>query len=590
MSYKNVVLSDSPMAFYTLDNLSLGGEVPDLSGCNNTGSYTGNLDADTVPIVLGSSYTTTISDLFKINYPINNSFYNASSVNSVGVKDNSFTKFSIELWFAPFIESTSEVSLVGDLSNSIGVFYENGNINFKIGSDVISYTLINKNRVSHVVAVYAINYMYLYINGMLVVTKQTSPSKIANESLDLQSGYTEELDSFYISNVAIYSYDLPANKVMNHFKYNLVDNAKEVVFPDNGELFQVFDNSPSYAFKYSYPGNKPWTGFTSSELAYNEKEESLYLIPTSTPESKVVTIQDFFSIPISYPINSGKIEWESTEGISVSVSKNGTDYEQVLNNHYFLLEDEGEIARQIYVQITMSTSDSTKFIPRIKSLIIKFYNDFVLPSSNGSSLVSSSQGVGYPSNDISVSSKYDTPLSLNPYNGVRVNTDNGMFINTDKNITSIEFFYTPETTLSGALVEAQAVDGTGSVLFRWGTNGNVSKANVAFIRVNGVDVTSNTNISSILKPKKLHHIFIKFVDPVSGSIRLNKSISGSPDALIQNIAIYEADLSSATALKHYQIYTAGESRMVSDSEELSIQMTENSANYYSNDWNVVSSS
>mgnify|MGYP000694723100 CR=1 FL=1 len=187
MSYKYTVLQDKPSSFFLLDEVrsGLAGTYDSLTDLFATYQdlkdngvsysalsglpvydYSGNAydgyainasSSELMPLIAGGVRgTKVLSDtLVNFNVPgIANSFY----------ADNSF---SIEAWVVLPEYSASEVSIVADATNSIGLFYKNGNLIFKVGLNSAEYKVSNKESI-YVVGQFSTNKISLYINGSLV--------------------------------------------------------------------------------------------------------------------------------------------------------------------------------------------------------------------------------------------------------------------------------------------------------------------------------------------------------------------------------------------------------------------------------------
>lgn len=61
MSYKATVLYDYPIAYYPLDEAS-GSTAFDYSGCENDSTYTGSVELNLIPLSVGCSRATKITD------------------------------------------------------------------------------------------------------------------------------------------------------------------------------------------------------------------------------------------------------------------------------------------------------------------------------------------------------------------------------------------------------------------------------------------------------------------------------------------------------------------------------------------------
>ena len=133
-----------------------------------------------------------------------------------GKKYYSDNDFTIEFWFYPQIVSTSEIPLVGDPTEDIGVFYQKGNIVFKLDSESLEYTLSSTNKVFHIACVYSVTSASIYINGALVQYKVLPNFEFTNTSLNLATGPTPSSnDSFLINSVAIYRYGLSVSNTIS---------------------------------------------------------------------------------------------------------------------------------------------------------------------------------------------------------------------------------------------------------------------------------------------------------------------------------------------------------------------------------------
>lgn len=591
-SYSLGIVRDNPIGFWTLDDLD-GTNFIDYSGCNNSAEYSSSYVNTSLPLISGNSVSAKITDSLSISYDLSNNFYNKAVSSTIGTKYSSGTEFSIECWLYPASVSSSEFPVVGDSTNSVGIFYENGNITFKLNSHSLSYSLMNFSRVVHVVGVYSVNYMHLFVDGVLVNSNKIDSFEFENTELSLSTGPAQSGEYFYMNNIAVYSYSLPANKILGHYNLGYGITPSQIVYPNGGELFQIFDNSPSYEFKYSYPGNKSWLELTTEDTYVDRSENSLSLIPTNSSEEKTVVIDDYISIPVSYQMDSSKIEWEATNGVSVYASIDGENFVECKNNlpiPGYTISD-FSTSNQVYIKIYMTTSNASKFVPRIKSLIIKFYNNQILYSNNGSSYLSSLEGIsGQSAFDLGFGNKYYTVLSREKNNGIKIAQDSGFFLNSNKAISGIEFFYTPSEQSNSGLINVLAVNGYSAATYRWHNSGSITKSNIDYILVNGVDQTAETSAYDIFNAKELHHVFIKFVSPVSGLIKFADSTYGCPESIFQNIAIYESEIDQPEALNNFNLYRYPQASYVLDSSLSSISMTENSANYYNHDWNVLLSS
>ena len=276
-------------------------------------------------------------------------------------------------------------------------------------------------------------------------------------------------------------------------------------------------------------------------------------------------------------MNSSKIDWDGSNGISVETSIDGITYDQCTNGlsipGYTI--NSFNSSRIIYLRITMETSDSSKYIPRLDNLSITFYNNQSIYSVNSPAKLYELSGVSNA--EMTLGNKIYPILSRDDRNGVRVSSGSGFNVSTTRSVKTIEFFYTPsELTSSGLISEA------GGTNYSW--TSSISKYNINSIYVNGVNKTSQTSISNVFKVGQLHHVIITLTAAISGPIKFGYS---SVPALFQNIALYENQFTSNMAIDNYIMYTGSSVVSVDDS---SLSLTENGVSVYNNDWLVIQNS
>jgi hypothetical protein len=223
----------------------------------------------------------------------------------------------------------------------------------------------------------------------------------------------------------------------------------------------------------------------------------------------------------------------------------------------------------------MATTDASKFLPRLSYFSIRFYSQTKFYADNFNSYIESN-------NQFAIGSLNYSPLLRHYNNGIRPNSGYGFKINTGLNINTVEMFFTPKTTGANTLFY-HAASGT---KYAWNGSGAVSKASISKVYVNGVDKTSQTNISNFLVAGEPHHIVLVFTAAVTGDLQFNYETSGGPDNLYNNIAIYNRTLTQADVYAHFDLYCGRPTSTVIDPV---IDLTELSPIYYDNDWVVIQS-
>lgn len=586
MSYKSLILKDLPIGYWQLAESS-GTSVIDYSGCDNNGTSVGGIETVDIPLVAdGSLIARVINDTKYITFNLLNS-YSQESLSIPGFANtySSDNDFSLECWIYSNIASLSETTILADQSNNIGLFWDNGNIIFKLNNEKIEYTLLNLNKSLHLVATYSLDKMSLYIDGELVVSKTLSGFAFSNTSLQVQSGPTEDSeDSFILDNVAIYRYSLNSDQIYSHYSYVGYTIPYQVVIPDNGELFEFADNQISKTFEYSYPANKSWETFLNEDLVFNRTENYIELAKTETAVSKDVIIEDIIAIPAAISMNSSKIEWHGDNGITVETSIDGINYSECINGGYITDFTSANFsdARILYIKITMSSSDASKYSPKLYNLYVSFYNQLIMYSRNGNSYLSRVSG-----DDFTLGSNKYPISSRDSRNGILLTYNSGFNINVYELKHSIEFFYTPYSLGQGMLLSS-SVDGEGAASqYSWNLANIISKTNIDSIYVNGVDVSSETFIYNIFTLNNLHHVVINFTEPIYGTISINYDGYMAVPALYQYMSLYQDLLDYNKISNHYRLYF---DKARYSAESSTTTLSENSVNLYNNDWLVIQNS
>ena len=580
MTYQLKVIKDYPIGFWPLDESS-GTTASDISGCGNNATYVGSPAANILPLVSGGVSGTRITNTAYITVPVTKDYYGATVGAGFGTKYTSDNDFTIEAWVYPSIESNDEVALFADTANDIGIFWDRGNISFKVSANewVISPLTYSKKTV-HVAGKYTGESIELYIDGISVASKSLDSFKFTNTTLGLQIGPTiTSGDEFTVDAPAVYRYALSDKTIVRHYvNGNITSPAIQIAYPDEGTLYSGSDANLRPSFDYSYPVNKPWTYWLDDNTYYDLVNKEIGFYETETAEAKTFIIEDFITIPSELNLITSKVEWRNDLGVTVESSIDGITYVQCVNGQPLpqYTKDSFDSSRQVYIKITMSTSDASKYLPKLSFFCIAFYSNKDIYADNYGDRINSSTEYYLGSLNYPI-------LSRNYTNGIRAKDGAGFNINTLSSIKSVEMFFTPLTLASNTLFYASDPSAT---RVAWNGSGAVSKANIDKIYVNNIDVTNQTNINSYLVPEEPHHVVIVFTTPVTGSLQLNYETSGGPSNLYKNITTYEKELTAGIVETHYELYTG---RVVSSVTEPTIDLTESDIIAYNNDWIVLQS-
>jgi hypothetical protein len=580
MSYSLKVIKDYPILFLPLDESS-GTTASDISGCGNNATYVGSPASNILPLVSGGVSGTKITNTAYITVPVTKDYYGATVGAGFATSYTSDNDFTMEAWIHPSIESTNVVRLFADTTNNIGLFWDKGHIVFKVSADdwVISPLTYSK-KTAYIAGKYTGESIILYIDGISVASKSLTSFKFTNTTLGLQIGpSTTAGDEFTVDAPAIYRYALPDKTIAKHYiSGNITSPAIQVVYPDEGVLYSGSDANLKPSFDYSYPVNKPWTDWLDDNTYYDLVDGHIGFYETDSVTARTFVINDFITIPSELNLVTSKVEWRNDLGVAVESSIDGTTYVSCVNGQPIpqYTKDSFDASGKLYIRITMTTSDASKYLPILSFFCIAFYSNKDIYADNYGDRISSATEYYLGSLNYPV-------LSRNYTNGIRAKNTAGFNINTLSSIKSVEMFFTPLTLAANTLFYASSPSAT---RLAWNGSGVVSKANIAKIYVNNIDVTNQTNISSYLVAEEPHHIVIVFTTPVTGTLQLNYESTGGPSNLYKNITTYEKELTSGIVETHFELYTG---RAVSTLTEPEITLTESDVISYNNDWIVLQS-
>ena len=589
MSYQLKIIQDYPIGFWTLDETS-GTAAYDISGCSNNGTYTGGITTGLIPLVSGGANGSLITNTKYITLPVTKDYYGSTADGGFADTNSSDNQFSLELWMYPKITTTGLTTLFADPVTNIGIFYEKGNIVFKLEAERLDYTLPNISQSHHIVATYSITEMSLYVDGKFATSKPLTNYKFTNDTVTLKLGPTgNSADSFIADAPAVYRYALGLDRIIEHYNYSGTTSPLQISYPDGGTLFEIYDDSVSKQFNFAYPANRPLEYFATDDLIYNTEEKCLEIKKTATAASKSVVVVDAVAIPAGFDLDSSKIEWNGDNGVSVRTSTDGTTWSSAINGRAIPQFKLGSFSseRTLYLEITFTSSDTTKFIPRLYSLLMCFYKNQVLYSpSNPEYVYTIEDTSGFATKDITFGRIKYPILSRQKLNGLTTADGAGFKINTTQSIRTVEFFLTLSDLTANSILFSGADGNFVSARYSWTNAGTLNKSNISAIYVNGVDKISQTNVSSVFTANELYHVLIVTSGPITGVLLFNHIVTGGPSSLYQYISYYPSAFNSTLALSHYNMHIGKTATIADDS---SITLTENSVDFYDNDWIVLQS-
>ena len=540
MSYKNRILNDFPNSFYLLDGAPT--EIYDYSGSLNNGTVTSPSSKQIMPLVTGSVRGTEVLSSTIITY-------NPKGIATKYYKDNSF---SIEAWCALPGYNVS-TTIVGDTATNTGIFYQNGNIIFRVGANQVQATVSN-SEVVYVVGIFQSNILSLYINGFIADSLEIDSYKFSNETAAFKSG--PSTGRFVVDCVGFYRYALSGTQVLSHYNEGTQEvNISQIVAADNGYLFSMNTESMRPKFIYSYPTSKPWSEVATGGISISDDNSYIYIPETTTAATASFTFTDYFIVPNYLNIDTSQIHWSNdVSGILVEASIDNITWRTCKNGSPlpYINKNDNQFSQIVYLRITLSSADTNKYLPILRSLEIAFYTGKNFYSDNSGYYVSSAYDYSLP--------KFNSKtLSYNSNNGLTMYNGHGFSLNSIPAVSCIEMIYTPQynenVLFSGATKK-----------YEWNSAGAITKTGISSIYVNGIDRTTETNVWSFLVVDTPHHIVINLTSSDT-SIKFNQNQNDTKSGIghmYNNVAVYESALSTNTIANHYLLYTGNTINQIND--------------------------
>lgn len=587
MSYALQVIKDNPIMFLPLDE-TVGPTAYDISGCGNNGTHSDGILSGILPLIPGGVTGTRITNTKYVDCSLVNNYYGQEQVVSFANAGFSDNDFSMEVLIYPNFNS-SENLVFGDQVNDIGISWHNGNIIFKLQSEVIEYTVPYYKKSLHIVASYTVNAMSLYLDGTLVAYKILNGFKFTNEYLNISIGPTAASNSsFVVDAPAIYRYSLAENQIKEHYRmiqYQVP--AIQVATPEDGILYSISDENSKEIYSVTYPYQRSLKNLSVDGLSYDDLTQSLYMTITDTAEESTVVITDKVPISSQSSIIRSKIRWLGDNGISVETSLDNDTYSQCINGDPIpgLTSGVASGYGELYVRITFYSSDTSKYNPELSFLSLSFYSEDVIGAENSGELLYKATG-----SELTIGDTVYPVLSRDYRNGLRVKADNSFYAEADAMYRTIELFYTPSSLSASSLINVED-DAAGYIEYSWLNDGTVMSMGPESIYVNGADKTSQTNISNVFKAGEIHHVVITFQElNIPVTIRFNAGYTLTPssttEALYNNIAFYDRVLTQSEIEAHYDSYV---SRPSASNLGDTITLSESAISVRNNDWVVIKS-
>jgi hypothetical protein len=602
-------MRDYPVGFWPLNETS-GSVAYDISGAGNHGTYEGSFIHNLPPLVPISGEGKLINP--PTNYvtlsPLND-YTGKESEGFFGTYSTSDNPFSLEFWVSlNEVSSLDQCLIIRDsyVDPRFVIYVNRGHLAFGVYSsnnysyyETKSYLNYSKKAI-HVVAVYNVDSISLYVDGMLTqTTSLPNDFKFYGTPISDYPAVSLEINpdvKCIVNAVALYRYSLTNQTILSHYiDGNTQINLNQVAKKNNGKVFDLNAGKLYESFIYTYPADKPLQSFINSDnsnyIYYDLSNKSLKFYDTLT-EGYDIVLEDFVIVPEGIGTTS-KIEWRGDSNIKVETSDDGQTYEICDNGGVIPQYRRGSYSTTgfLYIKITMSSLKYGEvYSPEFSFLSIVFYKNKELYSDNGGGKIYFTGGSISSTADISYGTLNYPTLSRHNNNGVRC--IDGFILSTidiSLKYQTIEMFFTPISLNKCTLVYAGYPFGPTSI-YSWDTDGTISKTGISKIYVNGIEKAAETNISNVFSEGQMHHVVLVLDSKFGADCYINcnpNTLHSGPENLYNNIILYEDSLDGSEIQTNYKLWTGSPSVILVDPV---ITIDEKKIKIDNVDWLVVQSS
>lgn len=239
MSYQLQVIKDNPIAFWPLDEIS-GTTAIDASGSGNNGTYSGSLTTNILPLVTGGVSGSLINTLNYVSLPISYDYNGDAAFGGLATKYFSDNDFTLECWVYSKILSTSLTPIFADDTSKVGIYYEDGNLVFRVENKRLDFRLPSVDQALHICATYTPTSMSLFVNGERAGSIFYEKYRFTSSTFLPKIGPTANItDSFIIDAPAVYRYALPKEK-LNHTLIYLTGLAQYKLLGQTAEYYLAY--------------------------------------------------------------------------------------------------------------------------------------------------------------------------------------------------------------------------------------------------------------------------------------------------------------------------------------------------------------
>jgi hypothetical protein len=502
MTYIYSILRDNPIGAWSLDALT-GSVFTDSSGYDNDASKTGTLYTDR-PIVSGGVSSQLISGSATISYPIS----------TVMIEDRESKAFTLEAWIKPQTYTASMAPIIA--RDNSGLFVDGVSIKFIVDMSTtytVSYDYFKPGNVYHVIGIYDINSIRLFINSVEVDSTEIVSDTFTDTTTTLttaaSSGYT-----FVVNDYGVYNYALSNSIISRHYNSGTTfADIVNITAVNGAKYYRYYDDLAYVYYTTTFDTDAEWNAglFTGYVKSVDDTLINLFSDTTSYWESGTWSYHVPFEADSGISINGSKIVFDYTGDVLVEYSTDGVVFSTVSSGDHMIITQSLTNPYALEIRVTFSSGTESS----VSNLKTVFYTS--------KSVKGSDEDVpGTLINPLAISGGVTARLSETAYNPSSFNDNDGIYLPSGteaglKMVADADFLYAAiEMSLflssvpsSKTLLYVNTVSSQPQIT----TNGSsqIIFSNLAALYVDGVSVSSPYSIST----GQWHHVVAVFTATAS---------------------------------------------------------------------------
>ena len=328
MGYREIIMSQSPLSYWPLDDNASLGIAAEATGYGVDATYSGAIFDKAIPLVSNGIYGTRLTDSTAVIE------YTLPGSPGIWTKGREQKAFSLEAYFKLETNDTSlseDLIILGNIAsgNKYGIYVSGNKIYFKPEPNTdyfVSYEVPDWKRRYHVIANYSSSHISLTVNGKNISSKYSSSINgefsFSQTSNKIKTAGSNVYD-ITIDSVAIYGYNIDKSRAIDHSDLSRKSLNKGNYFTANSQVYYMPNNNEC-VLAYSFLNN--WQSFKFTNSVFTDKNELTlrYIddqkVSSGTPSFSTVGSRSSLALSGSQYLDVSSIVQLADTGVAIATS------------------------------------------------------------------------------------------------------------------------------------------------------------------------------------------------------------------------------------------------------------------------------